>query len=364
MKNKFKWTSIMAVFFISLFSCQVVCDGEPPYPYSHFITKLAWAPKFTIIRLAKGSDNWPVTWADDDNLYTAYGDGWGFDPKVPKKMSLGFAMVEGTPSNFSGNNIRSSDEQYGDGRSGKKASGMLMVDGTLYMWVRNGNKKGEQSQLAWSIDHGKIWKWSKWKFKEFGYCTFVNFGKNYEGARDNYVYSVSHDNPSAYETADRFILIRVAKDQIRNRDGYEFFERLDTDGNPVWTSDITQRGAVFTEPGCCHRSGISYNAPLKRYMWWQAKYPKGVDGRSAGMFGIFDAPEPWGPWSTVYYTENWDVGAGETGSFPTKWMTKDGKTMHLVFSGNDAFSVRNATQGTSAHTLALPILKSFQYTYL
>jgi hypothetical protein len=37
------------------------------------------------------------------------------------------------------------------------------------------------------------------------------------------------------------------------------------------------------------------------------------------------------------------VGPGETGSFPTKWMSADGKTLWLVFSGNDAFSVRQAT---------------------
>lgn len=324
-------------------------NSGAPYPNSPIISNIIWDGASNITRKASGGDNWPVTWADDDNLYTAYGDGWGFDPKVPKKLSLGFARVEGTPSNFSGNNIRSSDEQYGDGHSGKKASGMLMVDGTLYMWVRNGNKKGEQSQLAWSIDYGKTWKWSRWKFKEFGYCTFINFGKNYEGARDNYVYSVSHDNPSAYKRADRFILMRVPKDQIRNRDVYEFFKRFDTDGNPLWTSDITLRGAVFTEPGCCHRSGISYNAPLKRYMWWQAKYPKGVDGRSAGMFAIFDAPEPWGPWTTVYYTDNWDVGAGETGSFPPKWMSDDGKTIYLVFSGDDSFSVRKVTLKIAGH---------------
>ncbi|MBE9570421.1 MAG: serine hydrolase [Proteobacteria bacterium] len=314
-----------------------------PYPNSPVVSSIVWDDKSKIKRKASGGDNWPVTWADDDNLYTAYGDGWGFEPKVPKKLSLGFARVEGTPNNFSGINIRSSDEQYGDGRSGKKASGMLMVDGTLYMWVRNANKKGERSQLAWSIDHGKTWKWSTWKFKEFGYCTFINFGKNYEGARDNYVYSVSHDNPSAYKRADRFILIRVPKDQIRNRDSYEFFEKLDTDGNPVWTSDVVQRGPVFLHTGMCFRSGISYNAGIRRYIWWQAKYPKGVDGRYTGKFGVFDAPEPWGPWTTVYYTDDWDVGAGETGSFPTKWMSDDGKTMHLVFSGDDAFSVRKAT---------------------
>ncbi|MBE9573488.1 MAG: serine hydrolase, partial [Proteobacteria bacterium] len=113
-----------------------------PYPNSPVVSSIVWDDKSKIKRKAKGSDNWPITWADDDRLYTAYGDGWGFDPKVPKKLSLGFARVEGTPSNFSGINIRSADEQNGDGRSGKKASGMLMVDGTLYMWVRNANRKG------------------------------------------------------------------------------------------------------------------------------------------------------------------------------------------------------------------------------
>jgi hypothetical protein len=30
-------------------------------------------------------------------------------------------------------------------------------------------------------------------------------------------------------------------------------------------------------------------------------------------------------------------------SFPTKWMGDDGKTLYLVFSGNDSFSLRKAT---------------------
>ena len=40
--------------------------------------------------------------------------------------------------------------------------------------------------------------------------------------------------------------------------------------------------------------------------------------------------------------EDWDVGPGETCSFPTKWMSADGKTVYLVFSGDDCFSVRRA----------------------
>jgi len=45
----------------------------------------------------------------------------------------------------------------------------------------------------------------------------------------------------------------------------------------------------------------------------------------------------------VFSTERWDVGPGETSSFPTKWMSADGQMLHLVFSGDDYFSVRQAT---------------------
>jgi hypothetical protein len=63
------------------------------------------------------------------------------------------------------------------------------------------------------------------------------------------------------------------------------------------------------------------------------------DERFEGGFGIYEAPEPWGPWKTVFFTTRWDVGPGETSSFPTKWMQADG-TCHLLFSGDDYFSVR------------------------
>jgi len=314
-----------------------------PYPKSSIITGVTWAASSTIVRKASGSDTWPLTWADDDLMYGAYGDGNGFDTVTPK-LSLGLAKISGPASGFTGTNIRSATgEQTGDGQAGRKASGMLMVAGTLYMWVRNADLAGKQSQLAWSADHGATWTWNSWKFAEFGYPTFINYGKNYAGARDSYVYAVSHDNPSAYVAADRFILMRVPKDRIRDRAAYEFFKNRDTNGNPVWTTDITQRGSVFSFAGRCRRSGITYDPGIRRYLWWQMLHEDTVDNRFAGGFGVYDAAEPWGPWTTTYFTSSWDVGPGETGSFPTKWMSADGKTVNLVFSGNDSFSVRQAT---------------------
>jgi len=140
--------------------------------------------------------------------------------------------------------------------------------------------------------------------------------------------------------------MRVPKDSITKREAYEFFAGLDVNGDPTWSSNIDQRASVFDEPERCYRSGISYNAGIGRYIWWQLKMPtdKDMTARYDGGLGVFEAPEPWGPWTTVYYVDRrlWDMGAGETGSFPPKWMSEDGKTMYLVYSGNDSFSVREA----------------------
>ena len=37
------------------------------------------------------------------------------------------------------------------------------------------------------------------------------------------------------------------------------------------------------------------------------------------------------------------LAPGETGSFPSKWIGPDGKTLYLAFSGNDNFSLRKVT---------------------
>jgi CubicO group peptidase (beta-lactamase class C family) len=315
-----------------------------PYPPSKVITSLTWAPRETIVRKARGSDNWPLTWADDDRQYTAYGDGWGFEPFVPKKLSLGFARVDGDAPDVRGANIPSpTGEQVGDGAKAKKASGILCIGGVLYLWTRNAGN----AQLAWSKDHGATWQWADWKLTtSFGCPTFLNFGKDYAGARDDHVYVYSPDAESAYRPADRMVLARVPKGKITERTAYEFFKGLDDRRQPLWSLDLAERGAVFRNAGRCYRSGITYNAGLKRYLWVQIL--PGTEGTKAdtrfeGGFAVYDAPEPWGPWTSVYFTEKWDVGPGETASFPTKWMSADGKTVYLVFSGDDHFAVRRAS---------------------
>ncbi|MBI5386651.1 MAG: DUF4185 domain-containing protein [Verrucomicrobia bacterium] len=337
----------VALAVLAALSVSTAPNQAAPLPPSPAIKRLNWAPTNTIFRAAKGSDNWPMTWADDGALYTAYGDGNGFEPFVPEKLSLGFAKITGAPSEIAGKNLRTpSLEQKGQGVAGRKASGLLCVGGVLYLWARN----AANAQLAWSADHGATWTWCDWKFtNSFGCPTFLNFGKNYAGARDEFVYVYSPDADSAYEVADRLVLARVHKSAIRNRSAYEFLKALEADGNPVWTRSLAERGAVLNNPRRCYRPSVSYNPALRRY-WLVHSVPAAssrdatgkLDTRFRGGLAIYDAPQPWGPWTSAFFVDAWDTGPGDSASFPPKWMSADGRTMYLVFSGDDSFSVRRA----------------------
>ena len=300
-----------------------------PYPPSRAILKAAILPDLR--RTALDSDNWPITWGDDDAQYTSYGDGWGFDPRTEIKLGMGFARITGPADRFQGVNLRSSGERTGGGATSPKASGILMVDGVLYLWVRNvGN-----SQLLWSKDHGKNWE-SGFKFQtSFGSPTFLNFGRNYGGSRDDFVYSYSQDGPSAYESDNRLVLARVPKRSIANRSAWEFFKNLDENGRAAWTSDIALSGAVFAYPGNCRRTDVVYNPGIKRYLLALAY-------NAAGDWGIFDAAEPWGPWTTVFHNDAstsgeragpWGIPGTHSYRLPAKWIGPDGRTMTLIFSG-------------------------------
>src|SRR5262245_5262952 len=133
--------------------------ATPPYPPSQIITSLTWDPNLLHLGNGRTGDNWPITWADDDLLYTAYGDGAGFS-NSDTRYSLGFATVAGEPPAHMGQDFRSdADTLVGEGPNGIKASGLLMVDGVLYMFVRNYIVDGSfsNSRLAWSLDHGRTW---------------------------------------------------------------------------------------------------------------------------------------------------------------------------------------------------------------
>ncbi len=305
--------------------------GNLPYPQSTVIRSVSFAPEASVIRKAIDSDNWPLTWADDGEIYTSYGDGFGFEPRVSEKLSMGFAKVQGGPDDFRGVNVRSkSGERVGDGPKGAKASGLVMVDGTLFMWVRN----VQNSQLVSSKDHGRTWEWGFKLERGFGSPAFLNFGRNYAGARDEFVYAYSQAGSSAYEVDDGVLLARAPKSKILDRSAWQFHS------GKGWAEAIEAAQPVFRFPKHCQRVDAVYHPASKRYLLV-------VGYGHDGGWGIFDAPEPWGPWSVAFHTEYWGLGETHGYRIPSKWISEDGRSLALVFSGliyngvsYDAFCVR------------------------
>jgi CubicO group peptidase (beta-lactamase class C family) len=334
------WTPVYREIFEPLMaSLGNPAKPEPvPYQRSKAIRGIEFAPVETISRQAIGCDNWPMTWADDGDIYTSYGDGNGFEPMLPEKLGMGFAKIQGPAGGFKGLNIRSATgERKGDGPASAKASGMLMVDGVLYMFVRN----VRNSQLVWSADHARTWNWGFKIEQGFGSPSFLNFGKNYEGARDDYVYAYSQDGASAYETYDGVSLARAPKNEIKEPGNWQFFSGFDSKGQPAWAPEAGSAKPVFRFPNHCQRVDALYHPATKRYLLAVAY------GHNGG-WGIFDAPAPWGPWSTVFHTGYWGLGETHGYRLSSKWMSEDGRAMALVFSGliydgssYDAFCVRS-----------------------
>ena len=290
-------------------------------------------------------DNWPITWGDDDILYTSYGDGKGFADRA--KLSLGFALIQGAVPRLAVKDLPSdADTPMGGGNRAIKASGLLMVDRVLYMFVRNYrvNDDFRQARLAWSQDRGRHWRWADWHFAgTFGCPEFVQFGPNYAGARDGFVYVVSQANDSAYGYSPDIVMARVPKAKVADRAAWEFFTGLDDGGRPSWNRDIGARKPIFTDPQGTQRVAITYNAARRRYFLTTSH--RDANQTHTAALGVFDAPEPWGPWTTVYYDDHW---SGEFRTyhhkFPTKFMSADGKTMWLLTRVSTAGSTTSVSR--------------------
>jgi hypothetical protein len=308
-------------------------------------------------RRADGSDNWPVTWADDDHQYTSWGDGPGFDPNGDR-MSLGFARVEGEKDNYQGVNL------WGGPFDGK-SYGIISIQGILYAWWGPGSGRtsyGETRMLI-SSDKGNSWTQSSWDFTDVDQDlimpTILNFGKDNAGARDNYVYhyfirkepvdtSGLGIHKGGSPATGKIDLARVPNDQLMDIAAYEFFAGLDGAGDPTWSSDASQRVPVFEDSnGVGWNLSANYNAGLGRYMLMTQH-----TAHPAGLMGLFDAPEPWGPWTTIEYHDTVPFGDGHVSdntffwTFSNKWASADGLDFVMIFSGINSNDTWNTVEGT------------------
>jgi len=242
-------------------------NKRPPYPPSRVIkaVELDWS---THDRRAQGSDNWQLTWADDGHQYAPWGDGGGFGgTNSDGRVSLGVARVEGSWKSYRGFNVWGGKNAKNPATVPGKSWGIVCVGGVLYMWVSPGSPlktMQTEARLYRSTDHAATWQPADWGFvrsDQLSIPTICQFGRNYAGARDDFVYHYfihpQSDREWDAQQPGIIYLARVAKDRLMNRAAFEFFAGLTARGQPRWSSHLTAKAPVFEDS-----NGVGWNLSL------------------------------------------------------------------------------------------------------
>lgn len=349
---KFIVVAVAALLALASADLKLLADEKPavcPYPASPVITEIVW--DWTTHRsAAPGSDLWPVTVGADEALYLAWGDGGGFGgTDRDGRVALGFARITGGPENYKAVNINGGVAAAHGASFGEhgKTGGLLAVGPRLYAWLNmeNGKWPDVDQTLAWSDDNAATWQRSDGLFARgpgnLKPATFCNFGPASTGMPPDVAGFIYFYGQRQGEETQTF-LGRAPQDAVANRGRYEFFAGL-ADGRPRWSPDDKVAQPVFIDSnGTGDLTSVVYAPALRRYLL--TNFHKGP-----GQLGVFDGPQPWGPWTTVAYEEAWgrmgSEGSGLTFSFPQKWMSADGRTLWCIFSVYG----EGAKQGIQAH---------------
>ena len=355
-----------------------------PFTQSNEFSKITFTGKSSDYQVA---DTWYFSWASDDNLYSPFTDGtlqgiWSVSDKnwvlnhpntkhYPNPSTGNAVAIGSDPTNLELRNIGLSfADSYPYG--GRYPCGTLVHDGIwyygtyglgphggtnyaghIYNWPHLGAFVGFRT----SIDFGKTWAECPHTpensiFKENGMCGypikigsphFVDFGKNMEHSPDGKAYLVAHGSdlkfypPERFEhlswiTGDQIYMIRVTPslETINDPDAYEFFSGYDENNEAIWSKDFSKIEPMLEwqdNTGCVT---VTYNAPLKKYFMCVTD-----GGNTCTQMNtyILESDKVDGPWKLVTYMENFGEQAYFV-NFPSKFISDDGKTMWICYSGN------------------------------
>jgi hypothetical protein len=329
-------------------------------------------------------DTWYPSWAENDKMYSPWTDGscWRLDGSREISTSYagygenaltGQAVIEGDdPLNlkvYSLGTCMASAQPY----HGRYPCGSLVYNGIWYYGTYcldpAGQSKYGENVINWpwmgpfvgfrySTDYGRSWNDCPLSpdnplFKEtgingypvkIGAPHFVDFGKNMEYSPDGKAYLVAHGADitdkkwrfwnDSWITGDQIYLMRVVPsiENINDISKYEFFAGYDEKSNPVWSNDFKDIKPLLewnNNMGCVT---MTYNASLKKYLMCVTD---GGNTCSKMSTYILESDAITGKWKLVSYMKNF----GEQAYFvnvPSRFISKDGKTAWLLYSGNFA----------------------------
>lgn len=223
-------------------------------------------------------DSFPMTWAEDGGIYTSAGDpGWG-----ESHSGLDIEKFSGEPTNYKISKVNHMNDYLGWGGDGPKPTGMICVDGILYLAIQNllGVRKppfsltsqhGSDAHIIYSPNKGSYY-WvpgiknistPMFMGHHFGGPAFINFGQNNANARDNYVYAASSDQ---WDNGSNLRLGRVPSDNIVRREAWEWVCAFTPSGEPAWSFDLNEAVPILSLHRWLSQPEMVYLASIRRYL--------------------------------------------------------------------------------------------------
>ncbi len=330
--------------------------------------------------LSNLADTWYPSWASDGNLYSPFTDGicprmdGGADKSISwtgEHATTGHAMLEGdSPLELKITSLGVITESAKP-HEGRYPCGSLVYNGVWYHGSYCLGPKGALyyggKKLNWlwlgpfvgfriSKDYGRSWETCPLKpdsalFGEdgmWGYPVkigaphFVDFGKNMEHSPDGKAYMVAHGadindakprmGNASWLAGDQIYMLRVepSVENMNDRSKWEFFGGYDEQNNAIWTSDFDKIKPLLewnNNMGCVT---VTYNPGLKKYFMC---ITDGDDAVSKTDNYILVSESLTGEWKLATYMKDF----GEQAYFvniPSKFISPDGKTFWLLYSGN------------------------------
>ncbi len=319
-------------------------------PRSTFIKSLEWTgerlpyPEPKIM-----GDTYPITWADDGEMYASSGDPlWG-----ETIDGLDVEKFTGGPTDYQITKVHHMNDYRGWGGDGPKPTGMICVDGILYLAVQNmrrvriapyslRSQHGSDAQILYATGKNKTNFWTPafntitepmFPGHKFGGPAFVNCGQNNANAPDSFVYAVSSDQ---WDNGSNLRLGRVPADSIMRREAWEWVCSFDRVGESAWHHSLDASVPVLSIHRYIGAPEMVYLAGIERYLLLTWRLHEDFSPDAGTDLLVLEAPKPWGPFSLVHFEEFWE--GKEFNPYcpriPLKWMGSDGISGWMQFSGS------------------------------
>ena len=366
-----------------------------PYPPSQLIEKLEWSS--TPYRYpGTGSDMHWWTWGIDDAIYVVDDDGANFGGRawyahVLKATGIPPQHKVETVTDFEAIDFR---ELIPKQLLRRYVCGIVAIDSNLYVsiydydwnipnkpiqfdtlykrirefnpwhdldstlsynmgYIDGYSKLGGVAGIIKSSNMGKTWsnvpnpETPRFFGPAFGAPAFLTFGPGNTqtpGELAPYVYAISNDG--SWATGNHVRLGRVHRDSILIRKAWSFFNGLAKSGKPKWIGNENRSQPIFTDLEHVAHPTITYNVALKRYILliFSDVVPHKENADPAARkkwhyeseLQLYESENPWGPWYVFHSEKPWG-GQNHTiylGQMPAKWLSKDGLSGTLLFSGD------------------------------